>query len=177
MNSIIARRSLLKFYSVILFSFLFFCAMGAFMIFMGVDPEQKKDLERGGEYAMILFGGVLDVLAFYTVYKYFKNTPVISVDDNKICFNSNTVYWSDIHEIELTGKKPFRYIFNFPMEGAKFTMNNGQVKYMFDDMYTNAWQVKLFIQEVVLNRSGVFEIPITDISRSEIDAETFETYT
>jgi hypothetical protein len=176
MNTITTKRSLLKFYAASLFAALFLSALGSFAIFNCLDPEERKGFRPGGESILIVLGGLMIFMAFYTVYRYFKNAPIISADHNKISFGSSNYYWADVGKIELTGKQPFRYVFEFPMEGVKFTMKDGQEKYLFDDMYANAWQVKLFIQEVILNKSKVFELPAAGINKSEFDYDVFETY-
>jgi hypothetical protein len=78
------------------------------------------------------------VFAGYGLYRYVRNAPKISLNKDAITFNNQLFSLSDITQIILTGKQPFKYAIDFPMDAAKLTFNNGTTKYIFDDMYSNS---------------------------------------
>jgi hypothetical protein len=115
-------------------------------------------------------------MAFYIVFRYIKNAPMISVDKTKIEFNDETFYWDNLDKIELTGKKSFKFIFNVPMEGSMLQFKDGTLKYFFDDMYSNTWQIKSFIQQIIINKQQNPEIPTYKVDKEEISNEDFENF-
>ena len=177
MYTITTARSILKFYIPIILGFIFFLIMGGFLIIKAIDPAQRADLKNGGIVLAPLFGALVVFLGFYTIYRYFKNSPIIRVDQDTISINRVVYNWTDIKDIALTGKQPFKYTFlNFPMEGAKLTLNDGKIIYIFDDMYSNSSQLKLFIQEVAIDKRSFTQLPDTKVNRAELDSEDFETF-
>lgn len=97
--------------------------------------------------------GVLFLLiGIYTVYTILKNAAGITVTKDSLTFGKQTYSWEEVAEIRLTGKKPYKYFFAFPMEGASFRLENGSVLYMFDHIYSNPAEIKKFISVNVLNK-------------------------
>ncbi|MES2850182.1 MAG: hypothetical protein V4685_14080, partial [Bacteroidota bacterium] len=84
--------------------------------------------------------------------------------------------WKDLENVELTGKRPFKYFINFPMEAATLNFKNGQIKYIFDDMYANSWQIKSFLKTVVIDKKEYAEKVNYDIKHSDLSDDFFEIY-
>ena len=144
MGHITTKRNFLKFYIALGVCFLLFLFMGTALVWISFKPDSETTTT--GTIALRSFGVAIYVLDLYSVYRYFKNVPSAAVNFEGISIGKRNYYWSDIKDITLTGKQPFRYLFNWPMEGAKLTLNDGGKLYLFDDMYSNLWQVKLFLQ-------------------------------
>jgi hypothetical protein len=125
---------------------------------------------------MLVLGCFLFFMAFYSIVRYFKNSPKVVIDKRQISINQETYYWTEVAEIDLTGKRPFKYLRNFPMEGIMLTFKGGKVKYLFDDMYSNTWQIKSFIQQVIINKNDIAEIAIHQVDKNEIKLEIFEIF-
>jgi hypothetical protein len=115
-------------------------------------------------------------MAIYSFIRYLKNSPTVVVDNIQISFNDEIYYWTEIAQIDLTGKRPFKYLINFPMEGTMLTFKDGTVKYFFDDMYSNTWKVKSYIQQVIINKKTSAEIATYQVDKNEILFENFEVF-
>lgn len=135
----------------------------------------NKELDRGNTSSkstlMPIFGVACFAFAGYSLYRYIKNAPTITLDKDFININNQTFSLSDIDKVELTGKRPFKYAINFPMEAATLTFNTGQTKYIFDDMYSNSWEMKSFLKQVVVDKKDY--LPPTEIT---IDTKLLDTY-
>ncbi len=112
------------------------------------------------------------IVGFYTVIQYLKNSPTIYVDDQNIKFNDESRYWSEIEQISLTGKQPFKYIFNHDMEGISFKFKDGSIKYAYDSMYSNLWEVKSYIRQVTLDKK--IYMPVIIEKSNSVSHETFD---
>ena len=125
---------------------------------------------------MPIVGIPIIFLGFYTVYRYYKNTPKFRVDGNFISFNSLTYALSDIQKVTLTGKQGFPYIVSFPMEAATIYFNTGEQQVIFDDMYENAWELKHFLKQVVIDKKqfSISEKPFID--EVQFSNASFDTY-
>ncbi len=75
-----------------------------------------------------------------------------------------------MHEKPSDEKKDF-----LEREGVKFVFNNGTVKYMYDQYYTNSEMAKLFLEQVVYNKQDDVVIPVIDVA-SNLKGETFTTF-
>jgi hypothetical protein len=169
MNIIKIERSKLRFYFIVIVALLFYCGMG---ILIFAEHSKKGNMVET-DYLWLLIGCVFIFMAFYTIVFYFKNSPTIEVDQNQISFNTQSFNWTEIEKIDLTGKQPFKYLFGFPIEGAMLQLKNGQVKYFFDDMYSNTWKVKSFIQQVIINKKENAEILTQQIEANDVRLEEF----
>ncbi|MFC7445309.1 hypothetical protein [Mesoflavibacter profundi] len=151
MNLIETRRHPLKFYATLAFGFLFLFALGSFMIFIGIEKESNVQSESK-KYIMAIFGVLVCLLAFWMVYSYWKNSPKITVDKYNLKIGNETFRLNSIKDVILTGKMPFRFIINFPMEGTAILFNDGRDIILFDDMYSNSYEVKSFLEQVIINK-------------------------
>ncbi|PQJ17043.1 hypothetical protein [Nonlabens tegetincola] len=151
MNIIETQRHPLKFYATIAFGFLFLFALGSFMIFIGLEgvPNEQAEIKR---IIMSIFGCIIFLLAIWMVHTYWKNSPKIIIDGNNLKIGKETFRLNNIKDVILTGKIPFRFIINFPMEGTVILFNDGSDKILFDDMYSNSFQVKSFLEQVIIKK-------------------------
>jgi len=176
MRSIKTERSKFRFYVIIGFTTIFYCSLGTLMWMMFSDVIESGNDLRVKDYFMPVFGCLSYIMAVYGIVSYFKNSPIIVVDTSKISFNDKTYFWTEVHKIDLTGKQPFNYFFNFPTEGTMLTLKDGTVKYFFDDMYSNSWEIKSFIQQIVINKKDIAETETHQVDKNEIRFESFEIF-
>lgn len=125
---------------------------------------------------MPVFSVAVYLLAFYTIYRYYKNAPAIQVDIQTISFGKETFSLCDLQQIAFTGKRNFPYVISFPMEAATLQFSDGRIKYIFDDMYENAWQIKSFLKQVVIDKKSFAEQSTQRIDKSELDREWYDTF-
>ena len=177
MEIIKTKRHIFKFYILIIFAFVFFSTLGGIMLHMTFEVFQKEQIEQK-DYLLPLVPVLFFFLAFYTVYAYWKNSPTIIIDPHRrsINFGAELYYLNDIEKIKLTGKMPFRYIIKFPMEGASILFKNGIEKFIYDDMYSNTWQVKMFFDQVVIKKNEVTETEIKPINKNSLRFEKEELF-
>lgn len=120
----------------------------------GVMSSLFLDILAKGEieftsYLILLLVVVFLLMVVYTPIIYLKNAPIISVDDRNIKFGNEVYPLSSIKEVIFTGKMPFKYLFNFPMEGSAVIFKTGQVKFVYNDMYTNTSELKVFLKNAL----------------------------
>lgn len=174
MTPIISERHKLKFYFSIIFGALFFLGLGTVLLIVFIKSSQKGDLESK-DYLMPVFSLTIYFVAIYTVYRYYRNAPKIQVDKDFISFGHETFSWTDLKKIELTGKKPFPYLIDFPMEAASLQFKDGRKKYIFDDMYENSWEIKSFLKQVIIDKKKLIEKNNQPLSQSELNSDLYET--
>lgn len=46
---------------------------------------------------------------------------------------------------------------NLPMEAATITFRNKEIRYIFNDMYSNSWEFKYFLKQVVVDKNNYTE--------------------
>ena len=175
MTTIISKRHFFKFYLSIIFGTLFFIAMATALLFAYNKSADKGQL-KAKDKLMPLFSIACYSFAGYSLYRYIKNAPTIRLDKDFINFNSQTFSITDIDKIELTGKRPFKYAINFPMEAATLTFNNGETKYIFDDMYSNSWEIKSFLKQVVIEKKDFLQTDNSPIDKGAVESDFYETF-
>jgi hypothetical protein len=176
MTTIEIERSKLRCYAIIGLTTIFYSGMGSLMFWMFSNLVKSGNDLRPKDYFGLVFGCFSFFMAVYSIIRYFKNSPKVVVDNRQISINDESYYWTEIAQIDLTGKRPFKYIFNFPLEGTMLTLKDGTVKYFFDDMYSNSWKVKSFIQQVIINGKESAEITTHKVDQIEIRLESFEIF-
>lgn len=62
------------------------------------------------------------------------------------------------------------------MEASALYFKNGTVKYIYDDMYSNSWEIKSFIKQIVIDKNDTFEITDSIIKELESHNEFFEVF-
>lgn len=140
----------------------------------------KKSADNGQLEAkdklMPIFSIACYAFAGYSLYRYIKNSPKITLDKEFITFNNKTYSISDIKKVTLTGKRPFKYAINFPMEAATLTFNNNETKYIFDDMYSNSWEIKSFLKQIVIDKNDFLQVESLPTNNDELISETIDTF-
>lgn len=175
MTNITTKRHPVKFYVSLTFGFVFMTAIGASLIYSGNNILQKEHPEIK-EYFMLFFGIAFILIAISLVHSYKKNSPKVIVDNHTLKIGQQTFYIKDIKDIELTGKMPFRFIIRFPMEGTAIIFNDDTEKILFDDMYSNSSELKLFLEQVVIKKQVYIPTVIKLTSKNEIKFENKETF-
>lgn len=176
---IVSKRHKYKFYFSIGLVSVVFLGLGIISIYGFYYSYVNGNLQLKN-YPLPFFGFGCLVMPLYSVYQYFKNSPKIELDKDSIKLKWRTreefYYLSSFDNIELTGKIPFRYIIRFPMEGITIKIKNGKTIYLFDDMYSNTWQIKKFLEDIVINKKEPQNYEETQIDNSSIDYDFMDLY-
>jgi len=175
MKKIETQRHPLKFYATIVFGFLFLFALGSFTIFIGLENE-ASDQSKHKHIVLPIMGSIVCLLAIWMVYSYWKNSPKIIIDKTNVKIGNETFRLNSIKDVILTGKMPFRFITNFPMEGTAILFDNGREKILFDDMYSNSYEVKSFLEQVIINKQEFKTSTIKKINKNELRFENTEKF-
>ena len=146
-----------------------------------------------------LIGGFISLFIFYIGIRFIIGTPSLTIDEHSITFNHwQTFNWGDLEEISDTVSTPIwlhqsSSIFgtiiqilsifsggnasdgysgnSFPITTLR--LKNGKKKFIYDDNYVNAWQVKTFLQRVVLNKEPAVTFSDPGIIAIDLRSEDF----
>lgn len=169
------KRHPLKFYAIIILCLLFLFVLGLLITFFCIENIQNGQLETK-EYIIPIFGAFIYFLLFLVIHSYWKNSPKVTIDGRNLKIGNEVFSLKNIKDVVLTGKVPFRFIINFPMEGATILFNDGTERILFDDMYINIHQVKSFLEQVVLNKQEFKPNIIGEVNRSTLQLGNIETF-
>ncbi|MCX6180729.1 MAG: hypothetical protein NT150_02210 [Bacteroidetes bacterium] len=148
-------------------------ALSAAMISIFLVQQTKSGI---GAIATLLASIFLLFIMVYSIIIYRKNAPVIRVDNSSITFGKEIFLFVEIKNVVYTGKMPFKYFVNFPMEGAEITFKNDKKKYIYDELYTNSSEIKSILQQVVSGEKKNVYFQNTPVSKEELQFETLETF-
>lgn len=121
-----------------------------------------------------IIGGILSVgLMFYVIFCYLKNAPKIILNKEGIIFRNTFHIWEDLESAKLTGKKRLAISSE---ECATLTFKNSSTIIIFDDFYSNISEIKLFIQNIVIDKKDEINISKQQINLSNVEFESFNKY-
>jgi hypothetical protein len=116
-----------SFYFSQFFILLLSFGLGTLLVFVATSKET--------DYTMIAFALVFFGLGIYSVYAYTMKTPVITFSDDGIQFNGRTYFWSQLQNVKLDCKEPFRFLWTAQQMDA--------IVLYFDDGTTHTIYVKM----------------------------------
>ena len=137
-QKIISKRNYITAGILFLFGVLFFGTVGIILLI-----KASKEIDDGKPiFGTIIPAGMLLSLALYTFYYLLSITPKITITiegiEFKTIFKTNFYYWTEVESIELTGKKPMKFLFaSMPMEATTITLREGYDKLIWTDNYRN----------------------------------------
>lgn len=172
---ITSKRHPIKFYLGLGILLMMLCGLGFLMVYMFVGLYSEGKL-KASDYVILLLGLTLLWMAFYTTRQFFKASPKITVDETSILFPGEKYKLADIKKIKLTGKVPFKLLFNIPTEGISLTFKDGTQKYLYDGMYANTWQIKLFLEKVVIKKQDWQESSISKVDSKLLKHEHIDIF-
>lgn len=175
MTYITLRRSLTGFYLPIIGGIAFYLGLGIALIIIFLK-HTGQGITRPNEIFLPVFSPALVLMAIYTVYRYWKNTPIVTVTNDHIWFNSEGFLLSDIQKIEFTGKRGFSYIVQFPMEALTLYFPDGKPRQIFDYGYHNYWVLKQYLEQVVIKKQGFVVQRCLPVDEAEAMVENFDTF-
>lgn len=106
-----------------------------------------------------------------------KYARVITLNEHEIAFDKAIYPLSEIQFVCLTGKPPLGKYKVMLEEAAVIKFRNGDIRYIFDDIYTNAWKFKLALQQLIINQKSELQISkidkVTDGEVSLLESQEF----
>ncbi len=176
MTRVESRRHLTQFYLTLAFVALFCFGVAALTLSNAFDHFQNIGGATQNDWLAILFSFGILFIGLYTIFAYARNCPNIIVDAVEISFNKQIYYWKDIRAIELTGYQPFYFLFTYPQPGARLTFKDGGIRYIYDNLYSNTYLLKWFIQQAIINKRTPIERPVPHIDLNELNQQKFEVF-
>lgn len=173
MPCVFSQRHLVNFYVALFFITVFW----AFMALMsgGIFIHDYGTGKFTTPYYGLLVMLALEITgAVYTVVRYFKLAPAIEITNEYIKFWSTLYYWSDVKKIELLGKHSF--IFLTSKEGTSIILKSGGQRIFIDSLYSNAGEIKRFIQDVIIDKKSFPSTAINAPSAEEASGEIFAAF-
>ncbi|KFC20980.1 hypothetical protein [Epilithonimonas lactis] len=174
MTKITSKQNRKTIWFSVLFSAIFFAALASFLIYIFIKdwPLNNHKIKT---YLLPVFSFFTYYLGFSYVKNYYQKSRKIVVDKEKITIGPKVYFWKDVKRIILTGKKGFGF-FSYQMEVSTLVFNDNQTLFIFDDMYSNSWEIKLFIKQIVVDKKESFEIINSRIRSNEIENENFQEF-
>lgn len=159
------KRHLFRFYFSVGFLFIFLLLLGLFMLKINYDlpVEEKSDVKS---LIMFLISIGIVAFSFHAIRVYYRNCPIIKIDHQNISFGKESHQLSDIKKIKFSRKVPFKFGYNHYMEGSKIHFIDGTKKLIYDDMYSNTWQLKQILDNFFNQKNGYNE-SLVRLKRSE----------
>ena len=173
--TITSKRHIVKFYLFVIIFTILFGAIATICLFEYIDLAENGKLKAINNLLLIL-SFVCYAFAGYTWYRFNKNAPKIILNKVLISFNKRTYLLADIKELTLTGKQPFKFEFNVPMEAARLTFNNNLTEYIFDDMYSNSGEIKSFLKQIVFDKKEYVEVSVSAIDKDAVANDVYDSF-
>lgn len=146
---LVIKRRFSKFYLGAAIIFLICIGVCILLALMYVDVIEEDQLSLKA-YLLLVFSPTCFIAAFLSVRNLFKQVPVIKVDHIGFSLGKQQYLFSDLKGVILTGKLPFKNIFEQSMEGAQLNFKDGTKRYLYDDMYYNLWEFKLLLEQIIV---------------------------
>ncbi|MDW3650317.1 MAG: hypothetical protein R8P61_24800 [Bacteroidia bacterium] len=162
------RRHPLKFYFTLAFSSLFFFGIPILLFFLASNFGEEED--GTAIIVLLLIALLLVMLGIYMLNIYLKNAPSIQIGNGHISFGKESYPLEDITEVKLEGKAAFPFFIHYPMEAASLTFKDSSVKHIFVDLYSNAWELKSYLEAVVINK-GSYQPAIKSGTKQEVNIQ------
>lgn len=169
-SQIESRRHPIKYYGVLAIGCFFLLGLGSVILLASVELYRKDQLQ-GAAFIVPLLGIFLYFLAFSVVWAYAKNTPKVILDRNGIRIGKQTYSLGEIQGVIFGGKKNFRYIFNFPMEGMTINLIDGKKIFLFDELYANSWEMKSFLDQTLIKKQEYQPLQHLRVKKDQIELE------
>jgi hypothetical protein len=170
-----AKRHPFRFYGLLFLFLAFMVGICFLLIHTYYNPKTNPKGSIKNElipYLVVLFL----IITIYLIYVYFRNCPLFKFDENGISFRGKNYLFSDMFEIELSGKQYFPMILYFPMECITLRFPGEERLMIFDQLYAESHIFKeilhkKFFGKELQNMDGLFPI-----EKIEADNDFYTTY-
>lgn len=159
---IVSKRHLYKFYLNLFFWIAFLLTLAVFFI------NKKEFLNYNNIGVMVVFA-----FPIYIIIINLKKAPNIILNKKGLVKNNKFYSWEDLSSHKLTGKK---FLAISSEECASLTFRDQKTIYIFDDFYSNASEMKCFIQEIVIDKKDKIETKKQPIHFNDVNQEAFILY-
>lgn len=150
-----SKRAAKWFYILqLIFCLLFIgCLISAFYLF-----------SSGENIFIILFILAFAAFGLWNMIFFFKNAPIVQISNKEIFFGKEKYNLSDIQSIDMH-KVHSRHIALHPYTGIGILFKGGATKDIHSMFYENIWEMREFLQQVVIEKKPYQAPPITETSQ------------
>ncbi len=167
---LVSRKHPIRYYGVILLTFVFLTVFPAGIIWIITslyETDSRMAIFLGTLF--LLFGLPAVVFGAVHTYKgYLKTSSNISLNKHEIAFDEAVYPLSEIQFICLTGKPPLGKYNVTLEEAAAIKFRNGDMRYIFDNIYVNAWEFKFALEQIIQQEptqiSKIDKVPAGEVS-------------
>lgn len=161
MTELLKSKLILKPFIIITFPLLLlFAVLGIPKLISTINELQA---EKTNDVTGVLIPILFLLLIIFILVKYLNCFPKLTIDRRGIMFttlfNSIKYDWSEIENIELTGKKQFGTFFNTPLEATTFYFKNGELKHFWIEHYSNSPEIRIVLEraeKILCDKSSAF---------------------
>ena len=154
------KRHPFKFYLNLFFWILICLSLSLFLLKLGLKEFEKP-----------IFGGILALaLIVYIIITYVVNAPNIILNKKGLYRNNQFYAWENLSSHKLTGKKLFGVS---QEECVTLTFKNSKTIHIFDNLYSNVAEMKLFIQEIIIEGKDEIELKSKPTHFNDVNQEAF----
>ena len=181
MNEIRSKRSR-QFYRKVITNILFGLLFSDFLFRFTIKDFTFKI--SNWELPIIILGWVYGLYqSIKGIYLLIKHTPLFAIDENKIRIKGKDLYFSNNPEIKLFSTLPNKYI-NIPFSSFVANQNEGCIIqfegekpiYILDNLYSNAPEMKRFIDTHILKQDYFKNINGSIITNTGINNNNPKTF-
>lgn len=161
---LVSRKHPIRYYGVFIFTFTLWACIQLLVIWLlfSLYQTDARSAVALGVIFLIFFLPITLFIISKIYGEFSKYASVIKMDAEQITFDKAVYPLSEIQFICLTGKPPLGKYKVMLEEAAIIKFRNGDLRYIFDDIYTNTWKFKLALQQIIINQK-------TELHISKID--------
>ncbi len=172
MYTIKLRRHPVRFYLLMLM--VFSLNIVFLIVAISIAMVGCKELGNGWVIAILILS-VVSVTLWYIIYCYFRDSPRMEADSGKIMFRGSEAYnWDDVAVIEFNEVQCANLMYPGPMYGMRFCFKDGTEQSLLNDMYLNLWQLKQFVQQVVVDKQSYTGYTCPAVKKEEVGDDLFQ---
>lgn len=152
MEKIVLKRDLINFYVPTLLIMPLLMAGGIYLLFTAAESIYNGTYEPITNVSLIM-GLLLTAFPLYFIYHYFKITPMVIVEGDRIQIGGKTQSLKDLASVDLsTALYEQKFTLWGTNEGARLRFERGQVYHLYDTNYDNLWELKTYLHQRIVQK-------------------------
>lgn len=162
--------------NILLTGFLLLLIVGLFG-FIGIVGIVKavEDYKAGNFWTKTLFMPLIFIpFVLYSIYYFLTYFPSFRIDKNGIevstIFKTKNYSWTEIKEIQITGKQFSKFLFvSMPLEATTIQLNDNTELYIWADYYRNKSELRVVLERANMILQGNKQFSRLDFNVSKLE--------
>lgn len=167
---LVSRKHLIRYYGIFLIAFVlwaFIPVATIWLLFSLYQTDARSAIALGVIFLTFFLPITLVVIS--KIYGEFrKYASAIKMTADEIIFDTAIYPLSEIQFISLTGKPPLGKHKVMHEEAATIKFRNGDLKYIFDNIHTNAWKLKMALEQIIIRQVPIQVAKIEQVKDGEV---------